>query len=51
MPSHWIPVQVDDHADFQASKEISLGSETKFPVLISSKDFNDVVTMIKSGNR
>ncbi len=50
-PSHCIPVQVEDHADFQASNVISLGKETKLPARISSKDFSEVETIMNNGSR
>ena len=50
IPSHLIPVHVDDQAEYQASKLMSLGKDIKLPVLISSSDFKDVVTMTKRGS-
>ena len=40
-----------DHATLQASIVISRGSETRLPVLISSKLLSEVVIITKSGRR
>ena len=41
---------MDDQAEYQASKLMSLGKDIKLPVLISSSDFKDVVIMTKRGS-
>ena len=49
MPSHSRPMQAEDQASAQAERSSACGSAKSEPARISSADFSEVESMIRSG--